>query len=114
MVTTVSLSATSARTRAEPMNPAPPVTKTVIRLLEQVRLIVQPGMFAIAFGNHQRFGREGPVDRQGRIVPQQAAVMRRTVEIGYLVEHFRIVFERAIAMREAGRDPQLPPIACAQ
>ena len=61
-----------------------------------------------------RPGRPGgdPANIVGMLAP--AAVVRRAVEIGDPVLHLGVVVESAIAVRKAGRDPQLVPVVGAQ
>ena len=55
-------------------------------------------------------GRYGPCNTELRVVPPQAAVAFPRIIIGYLIKDLRMRLERAEAMRETLRHPQLAPV----
>ena len=61
-------------------------------------------------GQNCVLGRYGPCNTELRIVPSQAAVAFPRIVIGYLIKDLRMWLERAEAMREPLRHPQLTPI----
>ncbi len=55
-----------------------------------------------------------PVDPNGRVIPEQTAIVLRAVIIRHLVTDDRIRRERAKAMGKTGRNPELLPVLSRQ
>src|SRR5579859_3267598 len=66
-------------------------------------------MPAVALGEERRSCGDRPLDSEGGVVPEQAAVVLRRVIGADLVCHIRVWLERAVSMREAGGHEPLRP-----
>src|SRR5579883_1574654 len=98
-------------TAADPMKPAPPVTRSFTRIL------ARSGETLFAVDDRRKSGvlgcqecvagRTGPFDVELLAKPVQAPFMAGRVAIVHFVGDDRIGLQRAKAMREAGRDQQL-------
>jgi hypothetical protein len=74
-------------------------------VLEQIDLTGESRVLSIALGDERILPGNRPIDSDIRVIPGNTTVMFGTIEIRYLVLYLSVVFERAIAMREARRDP---------
>src|SRR5579863_10326006 len=75
------------RTNAEPMNPAPPVTRSFMSL------------FVLRF----------PVVIDARLVVRRAALVGGVVEaVGHVDEHGRLAADHLVSMRDSRRNQDLP------
>src|SRR5215472_2334533 len=93
-----------------PFNLRRPLRQRSSAVLEELRLLRKQWEALVAFGDDGGLGPHRPFDHQRGIVPSEAAIVLGTIIIRYLVEHFGVVLERAIAVRETRRHPYLTPI----
>src|ERR1700692_1367103 len=100
------------RTTAEPMKPAPPVTRSRLGM-GRMPVVKRRGEgskaaeTSVLVGQDRRLGLNRPRDVQGRIVPDDAAVQGGLVIIVDLVGDLGLRFEGAIAVSETARDEEL-------
>src|SRR6516165_7299541 len=89
---------TSAWHTAEPMKPAPPVTRTRITCLRSVeinRYLPQRRKRRVLGGEDRRVGADRPRDSEGRIRPGDAALVLGRIDRVHLVEHRRVRLQGA-------------------
>src|SRR5262249_55205450 len=110
-LTTQAPRSSSAWHTAEPMKPAPPVTRTRINpfpgSIETNRQVPQQREYGVLGGKDRRVGADRPRDRECRIRPGDAALVRGRVERVDLVKHRRVRLQGAEAVSEAGGHEQL-------
>src|SRR5689334_11449004 len=101
----------SARTTADPIKPAPPVTMTFTRSLlrpcEVTRQVPQARMLLVLVDQNRSLRGDRPADAEVGIVPQQTQIARRIVMRVNFVLHQSVVRQRAKAVRETARHQQL-------
>src|SRR5690349_24338588 len=99
---------TSRRTTADPMKPAPPVTRMVCialsLVLERTVEVRQQGRDAVLVRQGRRGGEIRPVDTDRGIVPADRALVLLRPGRAYLVKHLGVGDEGHETVREADRD----------
>src|SRR5262245_29640083 len=104
-----SLSRTSSRTSADPMNPAPPANRKT-GLLMSIRIVAkrkevgqvrEPGKRPVPFRHDRLVRPDRPDDANIRVVPGQPTLGGGIIIGGHLVHDLGVRFERTIAVRES-------------
>src|SRR5262249_15600442 len=67
-------------------------------------------MLRVPLRQDRLFDRDPPVDLQGRVVPQDAALVLRRIIVRYLVEDLRVRLQRHETMRKTDRDEDQLPV----
>src|SRR5438132_13152637 len=87
MIRVDSLSANDRRTKADPMKPAPPVTRSFM------------GLFVLRF----------PIVIDAGLIIGRAALVGRIIKsVGHVDQHGRLAADHFVSMRYAGRNQDLP------
>ena len=77
---------------------------------KQLDHVAQSRQLLVFRRQHGPIRRNGPVDAKVRIVPGDAEIMLRRIEICDLVNHLGVGFERHETMGEADGNEELPPV----
>ena len=81
--------------------------------MRQFRLHVRKTLVGLIFGGEQR-RLHGPGDGKGRIIPEDAPLIRRRIHLGAFIEKTRLITEHAKAMGKPRRNIQLPHVGIGQ
>src|SRR3974377_963871 len=117
LTTPLSVSLRRYRHTADPINPAPPVTRTRIRpvilsseenwysslIIKKARQITEGREPPILFRKCDGIGLKRPVNSKILVAPENTGIMSGAVIVSYFVENLGLVFKRAITRQEARR-----------
>src|SRR5689334_2301741 len=104
-------SRTNCLQTAEPMKPAPPVTMTRIqRSVEEHRELAQARLASIRIREMDFCPVDGPIDAEGRIIPQKTAIALARIVGTRLVYDLGIGFKRAQPVRKSFGNEELLPV----